>query len=51
VTPSGLDCALMNPEDVVLVDLHGKVLEGSFEPSVETPMTPGSTVRDPRWAA
>jgi L-fuculose-phosphate aldolase len=41
VTPSGLDYALMEPEDVVLVDLDAKVLEGSFEPSVETPMHTG----------
>ncbi|MDQ3942577.1 MAG: class II aldolase/adducin family protein, partial [Actinomycetota bacterium] len=41
VTPSGLDYALMEPEDVVLVDLDGKTLEGSFEPSVETPMHTG----------
>ena len=41
VTPSGLDYALMEPEDVVLVDLHGKVIEGSLEPSVETPMHTG----------
>jgi L-fuculose-phosphate aldolase len=38
MTPSGLDYELMEPEDVVLVDLDGKVIEGSFEPSVETPM-------------
>jgi L-fuculose-phosphate aldolase len=41
VTPSGLDYALMEPKDVVLVDLGGKVIEGSFEPSVETPMHTG----------
>jgi L-fuculose-phosphate aldolase len=41
MTPSGLDYELMEPEDVVLVDLDGKVLEGSFEPSVETPMHTG----------
>jgi L-fuculose-phosphate aldolase len=41
ITPSGLDYALMEPEDVVLVDLDAKVLEGSFEPSVETPMHTG----------
>jgi L-fuculose-phosphate aldolase len=38
VTPSGLDYAILEPEDVVLVDLDGKMLEDSFEPSVETPM-------------
>jgi L-fuculose-phosphate aldolase len=41
VTPSGLDYALMEPEDVVLVDLDAEVIEGSFEPSVETLMHTG----------
>jgi L-fuculose-phosphate aldolase len=36
VTPSGLDYAILEPEDVVLVDLDGKMLEGSFELSAET---------------
>src|SRR5215212_12098375 len=38
VTPSGLDYAAMEPEDIVLLDLDGAVLEGPFEPSVEWPM-------------
>ncbi len=38
VTPSGLDYSAMEPEDVVLLDLEGTVLEGAFEPSVEWPM-------------
>jgi L-fuculose-phosphate aldolase len=41
VTPSGLDYALMEPEDVVLVNLDANVLEGSLEPSVETPIHTG----------
>jgi L-fuculose-phosphate aldolase len=41
MTPSGLDYPLMGPEDVVLVDLGGKGIEGSFEPSDETPMYTG----------
>jgi L-fuculose-phosphate aldolase len=41
VSPSGLDYAILEPEDVVLMDLDGKMLEGSFEPSVETPMHTG----------
>jgi len=41
VTPSGLDYWAMVPEDVVLVDLGGAVIEGSFEPSVEWPMHTG----------
>jgi L-fuculose-phosphate aldolase len=41
VSPSGLDYAVTEPEDVVLVDLDGAVIEGSFDPSVETPMHTG----------
>jgi L-fuculose-phosphate aldolase len=41
VSPSGLDYAILEPEDVVLMDLDGKMLEGSFEPSVEIPMHTG----------
>ena len=41
VTPSGLGYWAMVPEDVVLVDLGGAVIEGSFEPSVEWPMHTG----------
>jgi L-fuculose-phosphate aldolase len=41
ITASGLDYAVMEPEDVVLVDFDGNVLDGSFEPSTETPMHTG----------
>ncbi|MGH3148022.1 MAG: class II aldolase/adducin family protein [Rubrobacter sp.] len=41
VTPSGIDYEALEPEDVVLVDVEGKVLEGSLEPSTETPMHTG----------
>ena len=41
LTPSGLDYWSMEPEDVVLVDLDGAVIEGAFEPSVEWPMHTG----------
>jgi L-fuculose-phosphate aldolase len=41
LTPSGLDYAAMEPEDVVLIDLDGAVIEGSFKPSVEWPMHAG----------
>jgi L-fuculose-phosphate aldolase len=41
ITPSGLDYAVTEPEDVVLVELGGTVIEGSFDPSVETPMHAG----------
>jgi L-fuculose-phosphate aldolase len=41
ITPSGLDYAVMEPEDIVVVSLDGETLEGAFEPSVETPMHTG----------
>lgn len=41
ITPSGLDYSTLEPEDVVLVDLEGQVLEGEFAPSTETPMHTG----------
>jgi L-fuculose-phosphate aldolase len=41
ITPSGLAYETMEPEDVVLVNLEGRVLEGSLAPSTETPMHTG----------
>jgi L-fuculose-phosphate aldolase len=41
VTPSGVDYEALGPDDVVLVDVEGVVLEGSLEPSSETPMHTG----------
>jgi L-fuculose-phosphate aldolase len=41
ITPSALDYEEMNPEDVVLVNMEGKVIEGSLDPSSETPMHVG----------
>jgi L-fuculose-phosphate aldolase len=41
VTPSALDYEAIKPEDVVLVNMEGKVLEGSLAPSSETPMHVG----------
>ncbi len=38
ITPSGLPCAETGPDDLVLVDLEGRVLEGTRKPSSETPM-------------
>lgn len=35
ITPSGIDYFEMTPEDVVVVDLDGKVVEGSRRPSSE----------------
>ena len=41
ITPSGLPYEDLQPEDMVLVDIEGKVLEGSLEPSSEVPMHTG----------
>lgn len=41
ITPSGLDYEIMQPEDVVLVNVDGELLEGSLKPSTETPMHTG----------
>ena len=41
ITPSGLDYEIMQPEDVALVNVDGELLEGSLEPSTETPMHTG----------
>lgn len=38
ITPSGLPYDVLTPEDVVIVDLQGRVVEGKLKPSSETPM-------------
>lgn len=38
VTPSGTDYDLLTPEDVVVVDASGAVVEGKLKPTVETPL-------------
>lgn len=48
ITPSGLDYAVLEPEDVVLVDPEGRALEGSLKPSSETPMHAGIYRTRPR---
>ena len=37
IKPSGVDYAALKPEDMVLVDLEGKIVEGSLRPSSDTP--------------
>ena len=37
IKPSGVDYALMRPDDMVVVDLNGEVVEGSLRPSSDTP--------------
>lgn len=41
ITPSGLPYEDLEPEDIVLVDIEGKVIEGALEPSSEVPMHTG----------
>jgi len=38
ITPSGIDYDELCAEDIVVIDLEGKVVEGLRKPSVETPM-------------
>jgi L-fuculose-phosphate aldolase len=38
ITPSGMDYATLNAEDMVVVDYNRQVLEGRFKPSAETPL-------------
>jgi L-fuculose-phosphate aldolase len=38
ITPSGVHRAVLTPEDICVVDLQGKVIEGDKKPSSETPM-------------
>jgi L-ribulose-5-phosphate 4-epimerase len=37
IKPSGMDYRQMKPGDMVVVDLEGKVIEGSLKPSTDTP--------------
>lgn len=37
IKPSGVDYAVLKPEDMVLVDLDGKKVEGELNPSSDTP--------------
>jgi L-ribulose-5-phosphate 4-epimerase len=37
IKPSGVDYAVLKPEDMVLVDLDGKKVEGTLNPSSDTP--------------
>lgn len=38
LTPSGADYQLLTPEDIVVVDENGTVVEGKRRPTVETPV-------------
>lgn len=36
ITPSGMEYSLLKPEDIVVVDMEGRIVEGSRKPSIET---------------
>jgi L-ribulose-5-phosphate 4-epimerase len=36
IKPSGVDYAVLRPEDIVLLDLEGRVVEGNLRPSSDT---------------
>ena len=38
ITPSGIDYQDLQPQDIVVIDIEGKIIEGAKRPSVETPM-------------
>lgn len=38
ITPSGISYTGMQPEDIAIVDLNGKWLDGKYKPSSEVPM-------------
>ncbi|OGO31425.1 MAG: hypothetical protein A2136_10020 [Chloroflexi bacterium RBG_16_54_11] len=38
ITPNGLEYARLKPEDIVIVDFDGRVVDGQLKPSSETPM-------------
>lgn len=37
IKPSGVDYSIMRPEDMVVVDLDGKIIDGRLNPSSDTP--------------
>lgn len=37
IKPSGVDYSTLTPDDIVLVDLEGKIVEGSLKPSSDLP--------------
>lgn len=38
ITPSAIEYARMSAEDIVIIDVNGKVIEGKWKPTSETPM-------------
>ncbi|MDF2893078.1 MAG: class aldolase/adducin family protein [Clostridia bacterium] len=36
ITPSGMEYSLLQPADIVIVDLYGTIIDGNRKPSIET---------------
>lgn len=36
ITPSGMDYEKLSPEDIVIIDIEGNVIDGKWKPSVDT---------------
>ena len=48
IKPSGVAYGVMKPEDIIIVDINGNVVEGSLSPSIETGMHTGLNGRAKR---
>jgi ribulose-5-phosphate 4-epimerase/fuculose-1-phosphate aldolase len=38
ITPSGIAYKTMDPQDIAIIDINGKLIDGLYKPSSETPM-------------
>ncbi len=51
IKPSGVPWMTIQPEDVVVIDVDGKIVEGKRKPSIETPMHTTIYREFPEWLA
>jgi L-ribulose-5-phosphate 4-epimerase len=51
IKPSGVPWMTIRPEDVVVIDVDGKILDGKRKPSIETPMHTTIYRNFPEWLA
>jgi L-ribulose-5-phosphate 4-epimerase len=50
IKPSGVSYDALKPEDMVIVDMDGKVVEGDLKPSSDTPTVGGIVHTHSEWA-
>ena len=48
LTPSGMDYRQLEPEDIVITDVSGNIIDGERRPTTETPCIPLSIGEDRR---